>query len=513
VSAEGAATLRFLFPDQLSTGMTALAGLDPARDIVLLVEAEAEATHVRHHKQKLVFLISAMRHFAEELRANGIRVDHVALDDPGNSGTLGGELLRAVLRHQPQQVVLTEPGDWRQHDMVLDWLETLPAPLHVRPDTRFLCSRDRFAAWAKGRRTFRMEHFYHEMRRETGLLMDDGAPAGGAWNFDAENRKRLPAGQTVPKRLRFAPDAITRDVIALVAARFPDHFGDIEPFGWAVTRADAEAAFAHFIADCLPAFGDYQDAMKKGADFLHHSVISPQLNCGLLDAQSLCVRAEREWREGRAPLNAVEGFIRQILGWREYVRGIYWHQMPAYADTNALEAKRNLPDFYWTGDTPMACMADCIGATKRNAYAHHIQRLMVTGNFALLAGVAPHLVEEWYLIVYADAFDWVELPNVHGMTLHADGGLLGSKPYAASGAYINRMSDYCGGCAYDPAQKIGANACPFNALYWFFLMENEMRLARNPRMAMPYRNLARMDGAVKDGLRQQALGFLASIGI
>jgi deoxyribodipyrimidine photolyase-related protein len=299
--------------------------------------------------------------------------------------------------------------------------------------------------------------------------------------------------------------------MALVAARFPDHFGDIAPFGWAVTRKDALAALDHFIADCLPRFGDHQDAMKRGAPFLNHAILSPYLNIGLLTAREICTAAEAAWLSGRAPLNSVEGFIRQILGWREYVRGIYWREMPDYPRSNALAAARPLPGFFWSGDTDMACLAEVIGETRRNAYAHHIQRLMVLGNFALLAGIAPAAIEEWFLLVYADAYEWVELPNVHGMAIYADGGLLASKPYAASGAYINRMSDYCAACAYDPTQRIGLRACPFNALYWDFLIRNEARLAGNPRMAMPYRNLARMSADERDLLRRAARTFLDSL--
>ena len=321
----------------------------------------------------------------------------------------------------------------------------------------------------------------------------------------------MPRGHRPPARHRFEPDAVTREVLALVGARFADHFGDLEPFGWAVTRDGALEALDHFIADCLPNFGDFQDAMKTGQDFLHHSIISPYLNAGLLTAHEVCARAQTAYRAGHAPLNAAEGFIRQIIGWREFVRGLYWREMPGYADTNHLDAQRALPWFYWSGETEMNCLRECIRATRQHAYAHHIQRLMVTGNFALLAGIAPREIEEWYLAVYADAFEWVELPNVHGMVMHADGGLLGSKPYAASGAYIDRMSDYCTGCTYDPAIKLGPKACPFNPLYWNFLIENEDRLSRNPRMAMPYRTLKAMEPARRQEIRTQATEFLDAL--
>jgi deoxyribodipyrimidine photolyase-related protein len=353
-----------------------------------------------------------------------------------------------------------------------------------------------------------MEFFYREMRRRTGILMDAGEPVGGRWNFDTENRKALPRGLAEPSRLRFPPDATTRAVIDLVAGRFPDGFGDLDPFGWAVTREDALSALDHFVADCLPSFGDYQDAMRRGAPFLFHAVLSPYLNIGLLTPREVCTAATDAFGRGEAPLNAVEGFVRQILGWREYVRGIYWLRMPDYARSNALGATRPLPWFYWSGETDLACIHEVVSDIRRTGYAHHIQRLMVTGNFALLAGIAPAEVEAWYLAVFVDAFDWVELPNVHGMTLHADGGLLASKPYAASGAYIDRMSDYCAGCRFDPKIKSGPGACPFNPLYWAFLLRNRDRLEGNPRMAMPYRTLAGFTAERRAAIMAEADGIL-----
>ena len=277
--------------------------------------------------------------------------------------------------------------------------------------------------------------------------------------------------------------------------RFDGHFGQLEPFRWAVTRQDALRALRHFLDERLPLYGDYQDAMRQGEDFLYHSVLSPYLNAGLLVAEEVAHAAERAYREGVAPINAVEGFIRQIVGWREYVRGVYWARMPDYPASNTLGATRPLPWFYWSGVTGMNCLAESIRSTAEHAWAHHIQRLMVTGNFALIAGIRPAELEEWYLVVYADAYEWVELPNVHGMILYADGGLLGSKPYASSGAYINRMSDYCRHCRYDVREKTGPKACPFNYLYWDFMMRHEDRFRANPRMKMPLDTLRRMNDA------------------
>jgi deoxyribodipyrimidine photolyase-related protein len=500
--------LRIILGDQLSHRISALNGLNPASDSVLMMEVMAENTYVPHHKQKIVLVLSAMRHFAEELRQNGVAVDYVALDAPENTGSLTTEIQRAVARIAPDRLVVTEPGEWRVQEMVEGWAAATGLPVEVRADDRFFASRARFADWARGRRVWRMEHFYREMRRVHALLMEDGQPAGGAWNFDAENRKKLPASAIPPERLRFVPDEMTRAVMALVGRRFGANFGEVEAFGWPVTRADALRALTDFIEAGLPRFGDYQDAMKAGAPFLFHSLLSPALNIGLLSPDECCKAAEAAWRSGAAPLNAVEGFVRQILGWREYVRGVYWTLMPEYAERNALQATRRLPAFYWTGDTPMRCLAEAVGSTARYAYSHHIQRLMVTGNFALLAGIAPREIERWYLAVYADAFEWVEMPNTLGMAVFADGGQMASKPYAASGAYIDRMSDFCSGCRYDVKQKSGPDACPFNYLYWAFLIRQAERLQGNQRLAMPYRTLAGWTAERKAAVVAEAQGFL-----
>ena len=501
-------TLRFVLGDQLSRSLSALRDVEISQDVVLMVEAHEETTYVRHHRQKIVLVLSAMRHFAESLRAEGLRVDYVRLDDAGNSGSFTGELGRALSRHPVDRIVVTEPGEWRVWEFMRTWGAAFGIPIEFREDDRFLCARAEFASWAQGRRGLRMEFFYRQMRRKTGWLMNGDQPEGGQWNYDAQNRKALPSHLAPPPRRRFAPSTITREVMTLVERRLSGHFGDLDSFGWAVTREDALAALRDFLTNGLPRFGDYQDAMKSGEDWLFHAALSPYLNIGLLLPAEVCAAALDAYRQGAAPLSAVEGFIRQILGWREFVRGIYWLRMPAYAQSNFFDAHRPLPAFYWTGETAMKCLRETLEATRRNAYAHHIQRLMITGNFALLAGIAPAQVEAWYLSVYADAFEWVELPNTHGMALHADGGLLGSKPYAASGAYIHRLSDYCTGCAYDPKIKQGPKACPFNYLYWHFLIVNETRLKPNPRMALPYRTLAGMTDDRRQAIRQEAMAFL-----
>jgi len=503
--------LRIILGDQLSLDLSALDDLDPRSDVVLMMEVMEENTYVGHHKQKIVLVLAAMRHFAETLRERGLTVDYVSLEEPDNTGSFTTEIQRAVARHRPSRIVVTEPSEWRVQAMAKIWEALTGVPVKIRSDRRFFASRTRFAAWANGRRSWRMEHFYREMRREHHILMDGDQPEGGTWNFDSENRKSLPADASLPERLRFAPDYTTREVMALVAQRFGEHFGTLDTFSWPVTRAQALEALQDFIANALPWFGDYQDAMKAGETFLYHSLLAPSLNLGLLSPREVCSAVEDAWRAGRVPINAAEGFIRQILGWREYVRGVYWTMMPNYADANALGASRPLPEFYWTGETDMRCLSEAIKSTRETAYSHHIQRLMITGNFALLAGIAPREIERWYLAVYADAFEWVEMPNTLGMAVFADGGKMASKPYASSGAYINRMSDFCKGCAYDVKKKTGSKACPFNYLYWTFLIQNQSHLDKNPRMAMPYRTLAKWSSEKKASYLNEAGTFLESL--
>jgi deoxyribodipyrimidine photolyase-related protein len=392
--------------------------------------------------------------------------------------------------------------------------EELGLELEIRADRHFLSTREEFAAHAKGRKQLRMEFFYREMRRKHGVLLDGGQPAGGAWNFDADNRESFGKSGPgeVPQPVRFEPDDVTAGVLELVGERFASHPGSLAQFDWPVTAEQARAALRDFIEQRLPDFGRYEDAMWASGDgeasrrdaYLFHSRLSAAMNLKLLDPREVIAAAEAAYREGRAPLASVEGFIRQILGWREFVRGIYWQFMPGYGESNALEAFEPLPGFYWTGETDMNCLREVIGQTLEFGYAHHIQRLMVTGLFSLLLGVNPQAVHEWYLAMYVDAVEWVELPNTVGMSQHGDGGVMASKPYAASGKYIQRMSNYCGGCRYNPAKSTGDDACPITTLYWDFLLRHETLLAKNQRMVMQVRNLARLDAPTRDAIRQQA---------
>ncbi|MGE7368842.1 cryptochrome/photolyase family protein [Neorhizobium sp. NPDC001467] len=505
------AKLILILGDQLSEQISSLKGADRQCDAVLICEVMAEATYVGHHKKKIAFLFSAMRHFADGLRQAGYQVRYTKIDDPENAGSFTGEVRRAVDALKPTSICVTEPGEWRVLNEMKLWPETLGLQVDMRDDTRFVCSHADFETWVAGRKSLTMEFFYRDMRRRTGLLMRGDEPIGGRWNFDAENRKPAKPDLLRPRHPSFEPDAITAEVLDNVGNLFPDNFGSLDGFRFAVTRADAQTALDSFVTDFLAGFGATQDAMLQDDPYLNHSLLSFYINIGFLDALSVCRAAERAYLEGNAPLNAVEGFIRQIIGWREYMRGIYWHAGPSYVDNNFFQNTRPLPSFYWSGKTDMNCLSIVITETIDHAYAHHIQRLMITGNFALLAGVDPKAVHLWYLEVYADAYEWVELPNVVGMSQFADGGLLGTKPYAASGNYIDRMSDYCGTCRFNPKQRLGENACPFNALYWDFLARNRGRLRANRRLAQPYATWDRMDEGTQQDLRRQAAGFLAKL--
>lgn len=503
--------LILILGDQLSHCISSLKNADPSQDVIMLAEVAGETTYVPHHKKKIAFIFSAMRHFAVELEVAGYTVRYVKLDDEGNTGSLSGELTRAVDVLHPEAVFITQPGEWRVKTALEDWGSRAPVALTMLTDDRFIATIEEFAQWAEGRKSLRMEYFYREMRRKTGLLMDGDKPEGDKWNYDSENRKPARGNLFMPSPLGTAPDDITHAVLKLVDKEFSDNFGDLEPFWFAVTASQAEQALDHFIKTALKDFGTYQDAMLVGEKFLYHSVISLYLNIGLLDPLDICRRAEQAYRAGDAPLNSVEGFIRQIIGWREYVRGIYWLKMPGYETSNFFGADRDLPSFYWTGETELTCLREAINQTKEEAYAHHIQRLMITGNFALLAGIEPQQVHEWYLAVYADAFEWVELPNTIGMSQFADGGLLGSKPYVSGGNYISKMSDYCENCRFDVKKKTGDGACPFNSLYWHFLDRHKEKLGNNGRLGNVYRTWNRMTDEKKAEYLATADTFLKTL--
>lgn len=504
--------LRLILGDQLTHNLTMLQEADKNHDVIMLCEVLEEATYVKHHKQKIAFIFSAMRHFAAELTTQGYHVHYSKLDAKDNTGSFDTEVERAIQLYQPEKLMLTEPGEYRIAMKFSAWKTKFQLPIKVYPDNRFFCSRVDFKRWAGAKEHLRMEYFYRDMRRrEQILLKADGTPIGGQWNFDKENRKPIKEKMTFPKRKTFQFDDITQEVLALVEKRFADHFGDLKTFHWAVTRKEALLHLNEFIKYSLPHFGDYQDAMQVDEPYLYHSIISAYINIGLLLPREVCHDAETAYQKGLVSLNSAEGFIRQILGWREYVRGIYWLKMPDYAEKNFLNAKRELPWFYWDGNTDMNCLKQAIQQTQQYAYSHHIQRLMVTGNFALLAGILPAAVCEWYLLVYADAYEWVELPNTLGMALYGDGGLLGSKPYAASGKYIHKMSNYCESCRFNPNETTGENACPFNSLYWHFVARNKNLLQHNQRMTYVYATWNKMAKEKQEAIWNQAEAFLEGL--
>lgn len=493
--------------DQLSEGLSALREADKAKDTVVMAEVADEASYVRHHPKKIALVFAAMRKFAKRLEKQGWTVAYSQLDDTDNAGSIVGELLRRAEQTGAEAVLATEPGEWR----LIDALKYAPIKVHILPDDRFIASHQEFESWAEGRKALRMEYFYREMRRKTGLLMEDGEPAQGKWNFDHDNRKPAPDEIDFEGPLRFTPDAVTQEVLDLVEARFDNHFGALRPFWFATTREEALEQLEHFVSKGLARFGDFQDAMLNDNRFLYHSLVSTSINLGLLSPLEVCEAVAEAYAEGRAPINAAEGFIRQIIGWREYMRGIYFLEGPDYMTRNALAQTRDLPALYWGAETRMNCLEKAVVQTRDEAYAHHIQRLMITGNFALLAGIDPHQVHEWYLAVYADAYEWVEAPNTIGMSQFADGGIIASKPYVSSGAYINRMSDYCKTCSYSVSRKTGEGACPFNLLYWHFLDRHRARFEGNPRMAQMYRTWDRMDAEKRKTVIEEGDAILSRL--
>jgi deoxyribodipyrimidine photolyase-related protein len=502
-------TLVLVLGDQLDLDTAAFDGFDAELDAVWMAEVAEESTHVWSGKPRTAMFLAAMRHFAIAVGDAGRPLHYTRLEAMSQSGSLSAQLQADITRLRPGQLVMTAPGEWRVLQAIKAVAETNHLPLDVRVDRHFFTSIREFAGHAKGRKSLRMEYFYREQRKHHGVLMQGekgDKPVGDQWNFDADNRESFGASGPghVPPRTVFEPDAVTREVIELVNTRFAAHPGQLDSFAWPVTREQALLSLQAFIQDRLPLFGRYQDAMWPDDPWLYHSHLSAALNLKLLHPREVVAAAEAAYLEGRAPLASVEGFVRQIIGWREYVRGIYWTQMPGYLERNALDAQEDLPAWYWTGATDMACLRDALTQSLTHGYANHIQRLMVTGLYALMLGINPKQVHAWYLAVYVDAVEWVELPNTLGMSQYADGGLMGSKPYIATGKYIQRMSPHCKGCRYDPAQRSGDNACPFTTLYWDFLIRHESILIQNPRMALQVKNMARLTEAQQLAVHERA---------
>lgn len=505
-SADRVRNLVLVLGDQLDRDSAAFDRFDDATDAVLMMEVEEEASYVPQHKARLVLFFAAMRHFRDELRERGRTVRYIELSDRANKGSFAAELERQVKRLRPQKLVLIKPGDYRVAEAIRATCRKLDLAVEVRDDRHFLCTSDEFADFAADHKSLLLETFYRRMRRRHRTLMDGDEPLGGRWNFDADNRESF--GKNGPDHIKaprsFRPDETTRAVMEMVERRFPEAPGSLAQFDYPVTHEQARAALRDFIQHRLANFGRYQDAMASGRPYLYHSRLSCVLNLHLLHPRVAIEAACAAHEKGEAPLNAVEGFVRQILGWREYIRGVYWLKMPDYADLNALGAELPMPAFMWSGDTDMNCVRESVGQLVDHAYAHHIQRLMVLGLFSMLLGVRPYAVHQWHLSMYADAIDWVSLPNVLGMSQYGDGGIVGTKPYSASGSYISRMSDYCRGCRYDPRQATGEGACPFPTLYWDFLDRNRSKISDNRRMQLQLRNLARKDSEERRAIRKQA---------
>lgn len=489
----------WILGDQLSLRTSSLAGQPVGSCRVLLIESFERSRQLPYHKQKLVLVWSAMRHFAEELRALGYEVDYRELQ-PDFQAALQSHLRR----HRPSRLRLMESAEHGVTDRLAGAARSLGIDVEVTPQSLFISDRSEFAAGDAVKKTFLLERFYRKMRRKTGLLLEGDQPAGSAWNFDKANRERPEPGHRFPEIPRFPPDPTTRRILEVVAREFPGHFGNLEEFSWPVTRREADEFLEDFLENRLDLFGPYEDAVIVGQRALYHSLLSPLFNIGLLEPLEACRRAEARWRSGKARLNSVEGFIRQVIGWREFVYQVYRFAMPGYRTMNRFGADLPLPGFYWTAETDMFCVADAIGSLRRWGINHHIQRLMVTGNFALLAGIDPQAVNDWYWLAYVDAFDWVVTPNVLGMALYADGGLFATKPYAASANYISRMSDCCVRCSYRHRESLGNRACPFNSLYWDFLARNRDSLKSNSRMGIVLGALRRKSPSELEALRRQA---------
>ncbi len=514
-------TLTFIAPWELSRAVARIPRAPRPDVVVLLVESVAKGAALPWHRQKLVLILSTLRHFAAELRAAGYLVDHRVAPSYADA------IVDAAREHGARRVVASDPREWQMQEDLSDAearLTALGIPLERREDPGFISTRADFDDWARGKKELRMEFFYRTLRRKVGVLLEpDGSPVGGAWNFDAENRKPWPKGRAAPPRMVVEPDALTREVMAQVA-RWKGRWGSVDGFSLPVTRKDALALLERFVTERLADFGPFEDAMVAGEPDLLHSCLSSVINVGLLHPLEVVKRAERAYREGQVPLPSAEGFIRQVLGWREYVRGIYWRQMPGLRTANALGQDRTLPLWYWAPDGEagypgagshgacrMACLADTVRQVRDHGRVHHIARLMVQGNIATLLGVTPEALSRWFWAAFTDAYEWVELPNVAGMATWGDGGVMASKPYVSSGAYINRMSNYCSSCSYDVSRRDGDDACPVNVLYWDFLDRHRARFENHPRMAMMIRNLARIPEGELVQLRRRAAEIRAEV--
>jgi deoxyribodipyrimidine photolyase-related protein len=504
--------LRLILGDQLNIQHSWFSE-DPSVAEYVLMEVREEATYVRHHIQKIIGFFLAMRAFAKELEKRGFSVRYIALDDPTNRHSFAEniETLLASGRYSSGQY--QAPDEYRVAEALRDISSRASVPMQVVDSEHFLTTPEFFQGVFKGHKRYVMELFYREVRRKYDLLMDDGEPIGGRWNYDAENRKKLPKDVTPPPPLEFERE-VTELVALLRTLKIPS-IGSVDArrFTWPVTREESLRALKYFCEKLLPDFGSYQDAMHTEYRFLFHSKISFSMNVKLISPLEVIEAAINAWRKskGAISIEQIEGFVRQIAGWREFMRGVYWAHMPRYKTLNFFGAKRPLPHYFWDGDTKMRCVKHAVDQSLEESYAHHIQRLMVTGNFTILTGINPDEVDAWYLGVYADALEWVQLPNTRGMSQFADGGIVGTKPYTSSAAYINKMSNYCSGCHYNFKEKYGERGCPFNTLYWDFLIRNRKLLENNPRIGMGYRQIDKMSEREISDITTKASDLLKEI--
>lgn len=497
-------TLRLILGDQLNPAHSWFKVVDP-NIVYTLMEMRQETDYVRHHAQKVIAIFAGMRDLGTQLEAQGHRVHVLRIDDPDNTQSLTENIELLISRYGCTRFEYQQPDEWRLDQQLASFCEALPIPATMVDSEHFYTTRGEAAKVFEGQKSWLMERFYRYMRTKHRILMLDAKrPVEGKWNFDHENRKRWMGKPPEPADRRVQHDHSA--LWATIQRAGVDTLGQpqAEHFAWPLNRDEALKDLDHFIKNILPNFGDYQDAMSVSSWRMFHSLLSFALNSKMLSPQEVVKRAEQSWQEGNITIATAEGFIRQILGWREYMRGMYWHHMPGYVEHNTFEHKTPLPDWFWTGQTKMQCLSKSIGQSLEHAYAHHIQRLMIIGNFALLAGIDPGALHRWYLGIYIDAFEWVELPNTVGMSQYADGGLLASKPYVSTAAYVDRMSDYCKGCHYDKKKREGENACPFNALYWDFFIRHDKKLSGNHRLGMVYRQIEKMDQSAIEALQEQA---------
>ena len=500
-------SLGLVFVDQLSKNNLVYESIS-TEDSLLFFEPMSSFYELPHHKQKLIYLITSLRKYIPTI--NHERVIHEKVTE--NHQGLTKTLKRIFSEQQFEKLYVTKPSDYQTLKELMFFCQSNSIILNVLEDTKFVSNEEDFNLWSKGKKSLIQEYFYRWIRKKHSVLMDEGKPEGGKWNLDKENRKGASAlKEIIPDRKPIKTDELTIGVMVEVDKIFNKSFGDFENFNWATTHKEAWNQMLEFFDTYFKNYGSFQDAMKSNEPFMFHSLLSAYLNSGLLDPMDCIEEAECRYRNNKAPLNSVEGFIRQIIGWREFIRGIYWSNMPHYKELNFFNNTNKLPSFFWDGNTKMHCIADVVDTTKKNAYAHHIQRLMVTGNFAMLSGISPNDICDWYLSVYIDAYEWVELPNTLGMATFSDGGVVGSKPYAASGKYINRMSNYCSSCEYNPKNTIEDDSCPFNYLYWNFLMKNQGLLSKNPRMGLIYNTLSKFQEPFKEKVKRKSDIFFKEI--